>query len=177
MRSTMALSRRTFLKVSTAGGGALILGAYLPALVDSVDAAQRAAAGGVFEPNIWVRIGADEGVTVMLTQLEMGQGVMTAMPMLVAEELDVEWSKVRTEWVGADRRYGNPGLGGTQITAGSSSVRGYWKPRRKHGASRQAVARRRTAKSFTRRPTAVFATVRWSTKRRRSPSRRRSCSR
>ncbi|OFV94153.1 MAG: twin-arginine translocation pathway signal protein [Acidobacteria bacterium RIFCSPLOWO2_02_FULL_64_15] len=139
MRSTMALSRRTFLKVSTAGGGALILGAYLPALVDSVDAAQRAAAGGVFEPNIWVRIGADEGVTVMLTQLEMGQGVMTAMPMLVAEELDVEWSKVRTEWVGADRRYGNPGLGGTQITAGSSSVRGYWKPLREAGAAARAM--------------------------------------
>ncbi len=130
----MALSRRTFLKVSTAGGGGLILGAYLPGLVSPIGG-QVAAAAGQFEPNIWIRIDADDSVRIMLTQLEMGQGVMTAMPMLVAEELDADWKKVRTEWVGADRRYGNPGLGGTQITAGSSSVRGYWKPLREAGAA------------------------------------------
>src|SRR6185295_8288089 len=119
VRSSMALNRRTFLKVSTAAGGGLILGTYLPTLVDS-GAGDVTAAAGQFEPNIWVRIDADDTVRIMLTQLEMGQGVMTAMPMLVAEELDADWKKVRTEWVGADRRYGNPGLGGTQITAGSS---------------------------------------------------------
>ncbi|MGB7218974.1 MAG: xanthine dehydrogenase family protein molybdopterin-binding subunit [Vicinamibacterales bacterium] len=135
----MVPNRRTFLKVTTAAGGGLVLGAYLPALVDSADAAQRAAARGVFEPNIWVRIDADDSVRIMLTQLEMGQGVMTAMPLLVAEELDADWKKVRTEWVGADRRYGNPGLGGTQITAGSSSVRGYWKPLREAGAAARSM--------------------------------------
>jgi len=113
------LNRRTFLKVSVAGG-ALIVGGYLPGLRDS----GVAEAAGSFEPNIWVKIGADDSVTIMLTQLEMGQGVMTSMPMLVAEELDLDWNKIKTEWVPADPKYGNPNFGGAQLTAGSNSVRG-----------------------------------------------------
>ena len=70
----------------------------------------------------------------MLTQLEMGQGVMTSMPMLVAEELDVAWNTITTEWVGADDRYG-AGFGGQQLTAGSNSVRAYWRPLREAGAA------------------------------------------
>src|SRR2546430_15866692 len=87
------LSRRTFLKVS-ATGGALLVGGYLPGLRET----GTAEAAGVFEPNVWVKIGVDDTVTIMLSQLEMGQGVMTSMPMLVAEELDVDWNKIKTEW-------------------------------------------------------------------------------
>jgi isoquinoline 1-oxidoreductase beta subunit len=123
------LSRRSFLKVSAAAGGALIVGGYLPGLQDETYAA------GVFEPNVWVRIGADDSVTIMLSQLEMGQGVMTSMPMLVAEELDVEWNKIQTEWTPADAKYGNPNFGGLQLTAGSNSVRGMWKLLREAGAT------------------------------------------
>ena len=86
-----------------------------------------AAAAGIFEPNIWLRITADDTVTIMLTQVEMGQGVMTSMPMLVAEELDADWTKIKTEWAPADPKYGNPDFGGAQLTAGSNSVRGMWK--------------------------------------------------
>ena len=132
----MSMNRRTFLKVSAAAGGGLVIGAFAPAWAGG---SASVSAAGVFEPNIWVRIDADDSVRIMLTQLEMGQGVMTAMPMLVAEELDVDWKKVRTEWVPADRRYGNPGMGGTQITAGSNSVRGYWKPLREAGAAARAM--------------------------------------
>jgi isoquinoline 1-oxidoreductase beta subunit len=125
-------SRRTFLKTSALDGGGLVVGAYLPGLTG------HAAAAGVFEPNIWVRIGSDDTVRIMLTQLEMGQGVMTSMPMLVAEELDVDWANIRTEWVGANAAYANPGLG-QQLTAGSNSVRSYWRPLREAGAAARVM--------------------------------------
>ena len=71
--------------------------------------------------------------------LEMGQGVMTSMPMLVAEELDLDWNKVKTEWAPADPRYGNPNFGGAQLTAGSNSVRGMWKLLREAGATARSM--------------------------------------
>src|SRR5205085_3131362 len=131
---TKILSRRTFLKVS-ATGGALLVGGYLPGLHES----GTAEAAGAFEPNVWVKIGADDTVTIMLTQLEMGQGVMTSMPMLLAEELDADWSKIKTEWAPADPKYGNPNFGGAQLTAGSNSVRGMWKILREAGGSGRAM--------------------------------------
>src|SRR5437762_409023 len=103
---TKTLSRRIFLKVS-ATGGALLVGGYLPGLRES----GTAEAAGAFEPNVWVKISADDTVTIMLTQLEMGQGVMTSMPMLVAEELDIDWNKAKTEWVPADQQLPKPNFG------------------------------------------------------------------
>ncbi len=125
------INRRTFLKVSAAGG-ALLVGGYVPGL-------REAEAAGVFEPNVWLKIGSDDSVTIMLSMLEMGQGVMTSMPMLVAEELDLDWTKVKTEWAPADARYGNPNFGGAQLTAGSNSVRGMWKVLREAGATARAM--------------------------------------
>src|SRR5215469_2809859 len=128
------LSRRTFLKVSAAGG-AMIVGGYMPGLRGT----GTAEAAGSFEPNIWLKIGADDNVVIKLTQLEMGQGVMTSMPMLVAEELDVDWNKIKTEWVPADPKYGNPNFGGAQLTAGSNSVRGMWKILREAGGTARVM--------------------------------------
>jgi isoquinoline 1-oxidoreductase beta subunit len=128
------LSRRTFLTVS-ATGGAMLIGGYLPGLRGT----GTAEAAGSFEPNVWLKINADDTVTIMLSQLEMGQGVMTSMPMLVAEELDVEWNKIKTEWVPADPKYGNPNFGGAQLTAGSNSVRGMWKLLREAGATARVM--------------------------------------
>src|SRR5689334_5886303 len=131
---TTNLTRRVFLKTATAAGGGLVLGAYLPLGPDStLDAA------GTFEPNVWIRINADDTVRIMLTMLEMGQGVMTSMPMLVAEELDFDWTKIKTEWAPADAKYGNPNFGGAQLTAGSNSVRGMWKLLREAGATARAM--------------------------------------
>src|SRR5215475_12918125 len=128
------LNRRNFLKV-TAAGGALIVGGYIPGLQEpgTVDAA------AVFEPNVWVKITPDSTVTIVLSQLEMGQGVMTSMPMLVAEELDVDFNKIKTEWAPADPKYGNPNFGGAQLTAGSNSVRGMWKILRESGAAARSM--------------------------------------
>src|SRR5436309_11936138 len=131
---TKTLTRRTFLKVSAAGG-AFLVGGYVPGLRESA----TAEAAGVLEPNVWVRIGTDDTVTIMLSQLEMGQGVMTSMPMLVAEELDIDWNKIKTEWAPADPRYGNPTFCGQQLTAGSDSVRGMWKRLRESGATARAM--------------------------------------
>jgi isoquinoline 1-oxidoreductase beta subunit len=131
---TKTLTRRAFLQVSSVGG-AFIIGGYIPGLRES--AAVEAAA--TFAPNIWVKIGADDAVTIMLTQLEMGQGVMTSMPMLLAEELDADWNKIKTEWVPADPKYGNPNFGGAQLTAGSNSVRGMWKILREAGGTARVM--------------------------------------
>src|SRR5678816_3355850 len=131
---TKTLNRRTFLRVSAAGG-ALLVGGYVPGLREG----STTHAAGTFEPNIWLKVAADDSVTVMLTQLEMGQGVMTSMPMLVAEELDVDFAKIKTEWVPADAKYGNPNFGGAQLTAGSNSVRGMWKILREAGAGARGL--------------------------------------
>ena len=128
------INRRIFLKVAGTGG-ALLVGGYIPGLRE----AGTAEAASVFEPNVWVKISADDSVTIMLSMLEMGQGVMTSMPMLVAEELDLDWNKVKTEWAPADPRFGNPNFGGAQLTAGSNSVRGMWKLLREAGATARAV--------------------------------------
>ena len=135
MTMTSTLNRRSFLQVSAAAGGGLLVGTYLPSWTGSA----VAEAAGSFEPNVWIKVNADDTVRIMLTMLEMGQGVMTSMPMLVAEELDFDWTKIKTEWAGADPRYGNPNFGGQQLTAGSNSVRGMWKVLREAGATARVM--------------------------------------
>src|SRR5918992_873283 len=95
MSEILNLSRRRFLKTSALAGGGLVLGVYLPELASRADAAQQQPEP--FAPNAFVRIGADDGVTVLINHSEMGQGTFTALSMLVAEELDADWSKVRAE--------------------------------------------------------------------------------
>src|SRR5689334_12476923 len=133
----MNLNRRTFLKTTTAVGGGLLIGGYFAEVLDRESEALLAA--GSFEPNIWLKVNGDDTVRIMLTQLEMGQGVMTSMPMLVAEELDIDFKQVRTEWTPADAKYGNPNFGGQQLTAGSNSVRGMWKILRGAGATARVM--------------------------------------
>ena len=133
--TTSILNRRSFLQVSAAAGGGLLVGTYLHPWRDG----ETLAAAGSFEPNVWIKVNADDTVRIMLTMLEMGQGVMTSMPMLVAEELDFDWTKIKTEWAGADPKYGNPNFGGQQLTAGSNSVRGMWKVLRESGAAARSM--------------------------------------
>jgi hypothetical protein len=131
--SSSVYSRRTFIKAASAASGGLMLGCYVSPQLSGTSG--TAFAAGTFEPNVWIKLSADDSVRIMLTMLEMGQGVMTSMPMLVAEELDFDWSKIKTEWAPADSRYGNPNFGGQQLTAGSNSVRGMWKLMRESGAA------------------------------------------
>jgi isoquinoline 1-oxidoreductase beta subunit len=87
----------------------------------------------VFVFNPWVKIADDGQVTVVLGRSEMGQGIATALPMLVAEELEVPMLQIRTEFAPADHAYDNPAIG-LQITVGSTSIQTSWEPLRRAGA-------------------------------------------
>jgi isoquinoline 1-oxidoreductase beta subunit len=114
------LSRRTFLAASAAAGGGLLLSVGLPALTRNA----KAAGMDTFAPNAFVRIGRDGQVTLTMHKVEMGQGTYTSMPMLLAEELEVDLSQVRLEHAPpSDELYAEP-LFGVQETGGSTSVRG-----------------------------------------------------
>ncbi len=117
-------SRRDFLKKSAALSAALMVGFQLPAF-------GKAAAPTAI--NGWVRVGSDNTVTIICHRSEMGQGTYTAMPMLVAEELEVDLRRVKIEMAGADPIYINALLGG-QLTGGSTSVRDAFDGLRKAGA-------------------------------------------
>ena len=127
------LTRRTMLKATAAAGGGLILSVSLPRL----DAAL--AADSDFAPNAFVRIDPDGKVTFTIPQVEMGQGIYTALSMILAEELDAPFEHVTA--VAAppnDKLYANP-LIGFQVTGGSTSVRAFWKPMRIAGATARAM--------------------------------------
>jgi isoquinoline 1-oxidoreductase subunit beta len=126
-------SRRGFLK--TGGAAALVIGFALPSATGRAVAASPAASKGpVFVPNAFLRITPDNRVTVVTGSVEMGQGVSTAIPMLLAEELDADWSKVSVEQAPADKAYNNPAFG-MQATGGSTTVRAHYEPMRKAGAA------------------------------------------
>ncbi|MEH2479000.1 isoquinoline 1-oxidoreductase beta subunit [Nitrobacteraceae bacterium AZCC 2146] len=129
------LSRRTLLTAGAAAGGGLLLSISMPSWIAGAEAADAVS----FAPNAFVRIGRDGQVTLVMNQVEMGQGTYTSMPMLIAEELEVELSKVKLEHAPPDDKlYGNP-LIGFQVTGGSTSVRGFWKPLRVAGATARTM--------------------------------------
>lgn len=121
-------SRRSFLKVGAATSGGLLMALHLPGTLG-----QAMAAGVVSTPNAWVHIGDDNAITILSSHSEMGQGVHTAMPMLVAEELNVEMNQIRVMDAPPGEAYVNALLG-AQITGGSTSVRGGWEKLRIAGA-------------------------------------------
>ena len=124
-------SRRTFLVTSAAAGGGLLLGVYLPRSIG----AKAQVADGIFAPNAFLRIRPDDSITLIMPQVEMGQGTYTSMSMLIAEELEVDLVKVILEAAPpSDKLYANPLLG-FQVTGGSTSVPGFWEPLRRAGAT------------------------------------------
>jgi isoquinoline 1-oxidoreductase subunit beta len=130
------ISRRTFLLTGAAAGGGLLIGFSLPHLID-VKAATASADS--FAPNAFVRIGPDDSVTLVMPQVEMGQGTYTSMSMLIAEELEVDLAQVTVEAAPADDKlYTNPLLG-FQVTGGSTSVMAMWEPLRRAGATARVL--------------------------------------
>ena len=121
MSAIVNLSRRGFFKAGITAGGGLLLGFHVPvsrrwAIAATVRSEQATL-------NSWVRIARDGTVTVIVGQSEMGQGIMTAIPMIIADELEADWSKVRSEQAPANPAYGDPMRGGEQSTNGSRSIR------------------------------------------------------
>ena len=129
--------RRAILKAGAAAGGAFLLGFYLPIGQGAPRPAQ--VAGQRFEPNAFIRIDRQGVVTLVMPQVEMGQGIYTAVAMILAEELDVAFEQVVLEAAPPnDKLYGNP-VFGIQVTGNSNSVRAFWLPLRKAGASARAL--------------------------------------
>ena len=131
-----SVSRRDFLRASAAVGGGLVIAAQIGCEPRGQEASGPAATP--FLPNAWVRVSTDGSVTVVVDRSEMGQGVLTALPQLVAEELDADWATVRVEQSPAGPAYYNA-LFGIQGTGGSSSVRAAWQPLREAGAKARAM--------------------------------------
>src|SRR5437762_3682402 len=134
MSEILDLNRRDFLKTGAAAGGGLVIGFYLP--LGNRLAAQQTST--TFAPNAFIRIGTDGWVTVIVNHSEMGQGVYTALPMLAAEELDADWSKVRVESAPVDAAYNHTAFG-MQMTGGSTSTWSEYDRLRKAGATARAM--------------------------------------
>jgi isoquinoline 1-oxidoreductase beta subunit len=140
--------RREFIKVSAVAGGGLLIGFHFPTLLRSGEA--EAADAGL-KPNAWIRIGADDSVTLTCASSEMGQGVYTAIPMLLAEELECDWSRIKVEMAPVDKAYTNP-LIGQQLTGGSTAVRAFWTPLRNAGAAARELLVNAAAQTWKVKP-------------------------
>jgi len=115
------LSRREFVAAGVAAGAGLVIGFYLPH--------KSGSQSETFSPNAYLRITPDNKVTIVVARSEMGQGVRTALPMILAEELEADWKNISIEQAGASTLYGY------QTTGGSASIRTTWDPMRKAGAA------------------------------------------
>ena len=115
------LSRREFVAAGVAAGAGLVIGFYLPHGSSNSNAA--------FTPNAYLKITPDGKIAVVVARSEMGQGVRTSLPMILAEELEADWRHISIEQAGASTLYGD------QTTGGSASVRTLWDPMRKAGAA------------------------------------------
>jgi isoquinoline 1-oxidoreductase subunit beta len=124
-------NRRGFLKTSAGSVAGLVIGFYLPG-GKQLDADVMGTNNG--QVNAWIRIGGDDSVTFEIHKAEMGQGTVTSLSQLLAEELGCDWTKVRTEFAPVDRAYGQ-----MQGVYGSQSIRSCWMPLRKAGAMAREV--------------------------------------
>jgi isoquinoline 1-oxidoreductase subunit beta len=114
------LSRREFVGAGIAAGAGLVIGFYLP----HGNGSRKES----FSPNAYLRIAPDNRVTIVVARSEMGQGIRTALPMILAEELEADWKQIEIEQAGASTLFGD------QTTGGSASIRTTWDPMRKAGA-------------------------------------------
>ena len=123
-------TRRGFLAGT---GAALVVGFTLP-----LSGRALAATESSFTPNAWLRITPDNRITVICGSSEMGQGVLTAIPQMMAEELDADWNAVSVEQAPVSTAFNNPAFG-MQATGGSTTVRGHWDVIRNAGATARAM--------------------------------------
>jgi len=130
MKKSNKIKRREFIKVVGLSGGGLFLASYVP--MKNVFA-QPGDDPRIFAPSVYLRIDSDGVVTIIVHKSEMGQGVKTALPMLIAEELEVDWDNIVIEQADADPKYGN------QATGGSTSIRRNWGPLRIAGATARVM--------------------------------------
>ncbi|MGH7689414.1 MAG: molybdopterin cofactor-binding domain-containing protein, partial [Gemmatimonadaceae bacterium] len=136
MATSRTVSRRDFVKGSAVVGAGLLIGFSFTAT--GCEPTTITPAGPPVPLDAWIRVGTDDSITLMVDRSEMGQGVATALPMLLAEELEADWTKVAIEFAPAAQVYYNPDFG-AQGTGGSSSVRTAFTPLRQAGAAAREV--------------------------------------
>ena len=143
-----ALTRRQFLQGGLAAGGALVVGFHMPAR-------GAPAEKPAFAPNAFIRIDSRGKITLIMPQVEMGQGIFTAIAMILAEELDADFAQVSLEAAPPnDKLYGNP-VFGIQVTGNSNSVRAFWLPLRKAAAGARAILVQAAAQQWKVEPAAI----------------------
>jgi isoquinoline 1-oxidoreductase beta subunit len=148
--SVNGFSRRIFLQA----GGGLLLSFSLP----SPNGEAEAAGADGFAPNAFIRIERDGQIILTMPYVEMGQGTYTSIPMLIAEELEVDLKQVQVEHAPPnDKLYGNPLLGGIQVTGNSNAVRAAWQPLRQAGATARTMLVSAAAKRWNVDPASCRA--------------------
>ncbi|HVS87909.1 MAG TPA: xanthine dehydrogenase family protein molybdopterin-binding subunit [Candidatus Acidoferrum sp.] len=136
------IARRVFLKSSAAAGTGLVLTFHLPGRLASLPKRAGSPASKPFAPNAWLEIAPDGAVKIWCGKSEMGQGVRTALPMIVAEELSCDWQRVEVLQADLDSKYGE------QLTGGSGSVRTSYENLRKAGAAAREMLISAAAEKF-----------------------------
>lgn len=148
----MTVSRRGFLAGTAAGAAGLVISFHVPNLVK----AAPKEAQPLPSPNAFLRIGTDDSVTVLLAHSEMGQGIWTGLAMLIAEELDCDWTKVKSEHAPAAPVYARAGMG-IQMTGGSSSTTGEFDRYRNIGAAAKVMLLQAAATRWKTTPSKLGA--------------------
>lgn len=132
---TNGISRRTFFQAAAAVGGGLVLSLGLPMANGEAEQADT----GTFSPNAFIRINNDGQIVLTMPYVEMGQGTYTSIPMLIAEELEIDLNQVSLEHAPPNEKlYANPLLG-LQATGNSNAIRGAWLPLRQAGATARVM--------------------------------------
>jgi isoquinoline 1-oxidoreductase subunit beta len=154
LSSANGLSRRSLLQAGAAAGGGLMLSLSLP----FANSEAEAAGADGFAPNAFIRIGGDGQIVLTMPYVEMGQGTYTSIPMLIAEELEVDLKQVRLEHAPPNEKlYGNPLLGGIQATGNSNAIRAAWQPLRQAGAAARTMLVAAAAKTWNVDPASCRA--------------------
>lgn len=139
-------SRRDFIKGGASLAAGLVIGFYLPIKGGRAYAAD-APSKPVYPPNAFIRIAPDDSITIVVNKSEMGQGVYTSLPMLIAEELEADWSRIKVESAPVAAVYNHTGFG-MQMTGGSSSIPSSWEQLRRVGASARVLLIRTAAQQW-----------------------------
>ncbi|MDQ6653269.1 MAG: xanthine dehydrogenase family protein molybdopterin-binding subunit [Acidobacteriota bacterium] len=162
---SMSIKRRDFLKTGAAVGGGLLVSLFIPewARGSGADAASARATTpampatpATFSPNAFIGIAPDDTVTIIVNKSEMGQGVYTSLPMLIVEELEADWSKIKVESAPVDQAYAHPTFG-IQFTGGSMSTASEWERFRKAGATARMMLITAAAQSWKVEPQSLHA--------------------
>src|SRR5205823_8396796 len=137
LENDLHLNRRSFLRVSTAAAGGLLVSLYLD-LPATAQEGNQAPPPKVYPPDAFVQIKPDGKILIIVNRLEFGQGVQTSLPMILADEMDADWSQVVAELAPAADVYKDP-LYGIQMVGGSGSIAHSFQQYRELGAKTRAI--------------------------------------